>query len=71
VDEYHYVHKPDQPGDAPQTLYWNPSLATAADGRAKIEFDLPSTAGTFRLRIDARAAGGRVASTQYDLPAGR
>ncbi len=68
--EFSHLHKPGQRDDAPQTVYWNPRLIAGPDGRAKIEFDLSDAATTFRIRIDAHAAGGRLTAAEYDLRCG-
>jgi hypothetical protein len=70
AEEYRHLHKPGQRDDAPQTVYWNPRLIVPPDGRAKIEFDLSDAATTFRIRIDAHAAGGRVAAAEDELKSG-
>ena len=70
AEEYRHVHKPGQRDDRPQTVYWNPRLIAGPDGRAKIEFDLSDAAATFRIRIDAHAAGGRVTATEDELKSG-
>jgi hypothetical protein len=68
--EFSHLHKPGQRDDSPQTVYWNPRLIAGPDGRAKIEFDLSETATTFRIHIDAQAAGGRVTAAEYELRCG-
>ena len=67
---FSYVHKQAQPGDSPQTVYWNPRLIAGPDGRAKIEFDLSDATTTFRIRIDAHSAGGRLAAAEDELKSG-
>jgi hypothetical protein len=67
ASEYCHVHKPGQRDDSAPTLYWNPRLIARPDGQAKIEFDLSGAATTFRIRVDAHAAGGRVATAEDEL----
>jgi hypothetical protein len=68
--EYRHQHKPGQRDDSAQTLYWNPRLIAGPDGRAKIEFDLSDATTTFRIHIDAHAAGGRLATAEEVLGLG-
>jgi hypothetical protein len=68
--EFSHVHKPGQRDDLVQTVYWNPRLIAGPDGRAKIEFDLSETATTFRIRVDAHAADGRLAAAEFELKSG-
>jgi hypothetical protein len=70
ASEFRHVRKPGDRDDSAQTVYWNPRLIAGSDGRAKIEFDLSGTKTTFRLRINAQAAGGRLAAAEYDLQSG-
>ena len=62
VQPYAYRYLPDRPGVLPniaETLFWHPLLPTDANGRATINFDLPGPPGTFRVLVDACAAGRR------------
>jgi hypothetical protein len=68
--EYRHLHKPGQRDNSPQTVYWNPRLIAGPDGRAKIEFDLSDAVTTFRIRIDAHAASGRLTAAEYELKSG-
>lgn len=48
------------------TLYWNSLLQTDAQGRATIQFDVPSSVTTLHLRVDAHAAG-RIGSLESQI----
>lgn len=52
--------------EAPAALYFNPQLATDAQGRANIEFVVPPVESEYRLLIDALGQG-RVGSRQQQL----
>ncbi|MBI3267800.1 MAG: A-macroglobulin complement component [Planctomycetes bacterium] len=49
---------PDQRTDFAETLYWNAGLATDANGKATISFDLSDSITTFQVRADAVSAAG-------------
>jgi hypothetical protein len=49
--------EPSVPSHFIETLYWNPLLIAGPDGKASIGFELPKTAGTFRLAVDAYGDG--------------
>jgi hypothetical protein len=44
-------------GPTPETLLWHPILVTE-DGRAYVEFNLPSGSGTYRIRVEGHSATG-------------
>jgi hypothetical protein len=50
-------------GAAPASLYFNPRLATDADGYATIEFQMPAAEADYRILIDA-FGNGRVGSAE-------
>lgn len=46
-------------GDFKSTAYWNPSVATDADGRAVVRFKLPDNLTTFRIMAVAQSRDSR------------
>jgi len=55
---------------APAALYFNPDLLTDAEGRAVIEFVMPSVEAQYRLLVDALGQG-RLGSHEQLLSCGR
>jgi hypothetical protein len=47
----------DAKNDEAAMLFWNPLLLTSQDGKATIHFDLPKSAATYRVLVDAQGAG--------------
>ena len=45
-------------------------MIAGPDGRVKLEFDLSDAATTFRILVDAHAAGGRLAAAEYEMQSG-
>lgn len=76
VREYLYRAEPSAgntpPENAPMAplLYWHPFFLIGPEGSAECRFDLPSRPGTFRIRADLQAPGGRMtlAETKLLLP---
>jgi alpha-2-macroglobulin-like protein len=60
VRQYAYRHPSGSPQELAETLYWHPLLIADADGRAKASFELSGAVGSFRVMVDAHAAGGRL-----------
>jgi hypothetical protein len=50
----------------PDTLLWKPAVI-AADGTAQVEFDLPRSAATYRVRVEGHTSGGRLGTVQRTL----
>jgi hypothetical protein len=50
----------------PATLLWSPHLKTDASGQAAIRWEFPTGPATYRLRIDAHTARGRLGSQTVD-----
>jgi len=46
----------------PDTAYWNPSVHTGPDGRAKVEFNFPDALTTWRTTIRAMTDDGKAAT---------
>ncbi len=57
----------EESGDFAETLSWQPLLMTDESGQATIEFDLPDTVTTFRIRIDGHAEQGRIGSASASI----
>jgi hypothetical protein len=53
-------------GGLPQTLVWYPALA-APDGTARLAFDLPAQAATYRVLLYAHSTSGRLGAFQGKL----
>lgn len=53
--------------DFTETVYWNAALRTGADGRATVEFDASDAVTTLRLRADAFAFDGALASSDLTV----
>lgn len=53
---YKNPNNPDR-SDFRETIYWNAALATDADGRAEVEFDVSDAATTWSVYADAHGAG--------------
>ncbi len=56
-----YAHRNGKASDAPrtdftETVYWNPLIMTALDGRAAVEFDLSDRVTTWDVNIDAHGS---------------
>lgn len=73
VREYAYVRRSDgRAGDAAradftETVYWNPLLATGADGSAQFEFEVSDSVTTWLVRADAHGVGasaGRIGQAE-------
>ena len=62
VREYAHAAAPGRPSDErtdfTETVYWNAGLATDAEGKATVSFDLSDSITTFRARVDALSADG-------------
>jgi uncharacterized protein YfaS (alpha-2-macroglobulin family) len=46
----------------PDTAYWNPTVRTAADGHAKVEFNFPDALTTWRTTVRAMTDDGKAGS---------
>ena len=58
--DYAHKHVAEPAGvkrDFAQVLYWNPMKTAGADGRVQISFDLPDSATTFHVLVDAHGDG--------------
>jgi uncharacterized protein YfaS (alpha-2-macroglobulin family) len=65
VREYAYQRRPTPPSvrtALAEVLYWHPLRWTDAEGRATIRFDLPASAATYRVLVEAHGEGGRLGS---------
>lgn len=51
--------------DFPKTIYWNPFLETDADGLTSIQFQLPDTVTSYRVRTIAHAPGRLGGGIEY------
>src|SRR5262249_39141095 len=51
----------------PETLFWNPSVITDAQGKARVTIPLADSITTWRLTVMAGDAGGRLGSAQAPL----
>ncbi|MBI2922131.1 MAG: A-macroglobulin complement component [Planctomycetes bacterium] len=62
VREYAHATQPNRPADDrsdfTETVYWNAGLATDAEGKATVSFDLSDPITTFRARVDAISPAG-------------
>ena len=68
IQQYAYRHStlPGRQGDSVETLAWYPTMATAADGRAQIDFEFPAAAATYRLRAEAHG-GDRLGAAETEI----
>ena len=67
-----YAHQRDSPsnlpesmkdkGDYQETLYWQPLAEVDRDGMITLEFDLPDSLTSFRLKVDGHTFDGRLGS---------
>jgi uncharacterized protein YfaS (alpha-2-macroglobulin family) len=67
-----YAHRRDSPsnlsesmkesGDYQETLYWQPLAEVDRDGMITVEFDLPDSLTSFRLKVDGHTFDGRLGS---------
>ncbi|HET6975787.1 MAG TPA: MG2 domain-containing protein [Pyrinomonadaceae bacterium] len=53
----------------PETLFWQPSLETDKQGRAKINFKLADNITTWKLAVLGSTADGRVGATETEIKA--
>jgi hypothetical protein len=58
---FNYLHGPEQ-----DTLLWHPALFLP-DGTAQIGFDVPMSAGTYRVLLIGNTADGRLGFYQGQL----
>jgi carboxypeptidase family protein/alpha-2-macroglobulin family protein/A-macroglobulin complement component len=55
--------------DFPETLVWQPSLVTNADGKAEMKFNVADSITTWRLAVIGSTEDGMIGSTRADLRA--
>ncbi len=53
-------------GDFAESLFWNPLLIAAPDGKVPVSFDLPDSIASFRLQADANGAA-RLGSLRMEI----
>ena len=65
ICQYSYAAS-GKPANSTATLAWYPLLTAGADGRARVAFELPGTAATYRLRADGHG-GGRFGVVETEI----
>ncbi len=72
VPDYSHVEGTPVRTDFRETIYWNPSVSTDRDGRAKVKFYLSDAVTSFRATVEGASAGGMLgrgeAVVQSKLP---
>jgi hypothetical protein len=56
-------------GGRPAMLYWNPRLTAGPGGRATVSFELPNSAGTYSVLVEAHHEG-RIGSARMKISGG-